>query len=177
MKAIFIITGSPGSGKTTLVRQLEAMGYRCAYDAATAYIQELIKQGKSYDTKSSSFNRAVAFIRMEQFLNAERGIWFFDRGLPDTLAYTEDEQTKKGLLRMCRMYRYSSPVFLLPPWKEIFEQHEGRKESFEEATQLSKLIKEAYEMLGYEVIELPKLSVKERANFVVEKVNYIVKRM
>lgn len=45
-----------------------------------------------------------------------------------------------------------------------------RKQDFEEAVATYKIMFETYKHLGYELIEVPKLSVEERASFIIKNV-------
>ena len=59
------------------------------------------------------------------------------------------------------------PVFA-PPWKEIYETDKERKQDFEEAERTCALLEQTYRECGYEVVELPRLAPKERAEFIVK---------
>ena len=64
-------------------------------------------------------------------------------------------------------YRYNNLVFILPPWEEIYCTDKERKQLFNEAIDTYYVMKEAYKKAGYTLIEIPKLSVMERRNFVI----------
>lgn len=174
MKSIFVVIGGPGFGKTTLVRALEKRGFFCQYDDfSRELIRELSKKGAAVDTGGYDFNRAITKKRVEQFRRAPRdAICFFDRGVPDGLAYMESPPEE--MMEMARRYRYQPTVFVTPPWREIFKGREadtGRAEGgFGEALRLHGLILSAYRQLGYRLAEVPKCGVEERADFVLKNV-------
>jgi predicted ATPase len=68
----------------------------------------------------------------------------------------------------CEEYRYASPVFLAPAWREIYETDDERKQNWEEAERTCAVVAETYRECGYEVLELPRLDPKQRANFMAE---------
>lgn len=57
-------------------------------------------------------------------------------------------------------HHYAQPVFLAPPWPEIFRTDNERQHSFEEANAEYLRLRTAFRALGYKTSELPKLSVK-----------------
>ena len=68
---------------------------------------------------------------------------------------------------MSKKYRYNPKVFIVPPWKEIYKNRPTRPQTYEESLRLDQLIKETYNELEYKIIEIPKMEVKERTNFVI----------
>jgi predicted ATPase len=62
--------------------------------------------------------------------------------------------------------RYNRRVFLAPPWPEIFTQDAERKQTLAEAEATYQVMREIYTGLGYDLMELPFVSIAERAAFV-----------
>jgi predicted ATPase len=60
-------------------------------------------------------------------------------------------------------------VFLAPPWPEIYVTDPERRHSFGVAVAEYQRLLEVYPSLGYEVMILPKVSIPERADFVLSK--------
>ncbi len=92
----------------------------------------------------------------------------FDRGFPDIVGYL-------GLMKIdvpmkvaeaCRNLRYSGPIFLAPPWEEIFVNDAERTQSFAESCETSDAVVAAWQSYGYEPILLPQVSVLQRAEFI-----------
>jgi len=67
-------------------------------------------------------------------------------------------------------YRYNRLVFILPPWEEIYATDNERKQTFEEAIDVFRRLEEEYMSCGYEVVEVPCISVEERALFVLNRI-------
>jgi predicted ATPase len=73
------------------------------------------------------------------------------------------------LLSKCGELDYCRKVFIFPPWEEIYENDAERKQDFNEAVATYDVMVSAYTKFGYDLIEVPKASVKERAQFIVSK--------
>ena len=65
-------------------------------------------------------------------------------------------------------FRYHRRVFIAPPWPDIFQQDDERKQSLEEAVSTYEAMVEVYGVYGYELVELPRVSVEQRVRFVLE---------
>ncbi len=57
---------------------------------------------------------------------------------------------------------------MLPSWEEIYETDSERKQDWKEAVLTFELMCNTYESYGYKIVLVPKVSVNERANFVLE---------
>ena len=99
-------------------------------------------------------------------------VTFADRGIPDTLCYARliGVANHEAIQRACERYRYAPRVFIAPPWREIYETDSERTQDFDEAVRTYDVMFQVYEECGYELIELPRVSPGERAEFVLEQV-------
>jgi predicted ATPase len=52
------------------------------------------------------------------------------------------------------------------PWAEIYTTDDERTMSFEATLPFQRLMEEAYEEAGYELVEIPRGSIAERGTFV-----------
>ena len=173
---LFVITGGPGTGKTTLLKELETRGYACVPEVARQIIQEQVRSagialpwGDRELYTSMMLERSVeAFRRSAPLAKA----MFVDRGLPDTLGYARLIGLKddRVIRRACKEHRYATKVFFAPEWKEIYKTDNERKQDFAEATRTAGLLRQVYAECGYEVVELPKVGPKQRAEFVLKQV-------
>lgn len=117
-----------------------------------------------------------ASFRNEITKNAQQQQYvFFDRGIPDTLAYIEMENLTVAapLLEEAKTYRYHKKIFILPPWQEIYETDHERKQTWEEAEAAFKQMKSVYKRLGYEVTEVPKTTVEQRYQFICKSLGLV----
>jgi predicted ATPase len=92
---------------------------------------------------------------------------FFDRGLVDASVALQHATGRPSSTTLGPFDRYYHRVFLTPPWPEIYVKDRARQHSMEEAISEYERLFAAYKELGYEPIILPKISVAERANFLL----------
>ena len=170
----YIVTGGPGAGKTSLLAELGNSGYQYVEEVARNIIREQIDTGgdalpwaniRKYSDLMLSYSIAD-FVRNEK----EDKLLFFDRGIPDTYGYEVLSNLEKSsyLKEAVSKYRYNPTVFILPPWKEIYETDNERKQDFDEAIETYKVMHRIYKETGYNPIEVPCLTVAERADFVLD---------
>jgi len=169
----YIITGGPGVGKTTLLEELRQRGYNCVHEVAREIIKEqMISGGDALPWMNTrKYSDLMLQASIDDFINfsVKEDIYFFDRGIPDTYGYEMLMKFEMNdvLKNAVREYRYNTKVFILPPWFEIYGTDNERKQDYDEALRTFDVMKRIYAELGYLLIEVPKLLVKERADFVL----------
>jgi len=169
----YVFTGGPGAGKTTLVEALKARTYATTEEAGRGVIRDEMQRGGDglpwIDRER--FAELMFEWEMRSYRQAERrsGPVFFDRGLPDTIGYLrlEDMEVPAWMEEEALRLRYHPRVFVAPPWREIYSGDEERRQSWEVAVRTFEMMSETYADLGYELVELPRMPVAERADFVV----------
>jgi predicted ATPase len=94
---------------------------------------------------------------------------FFDGGLLDALGMLDDAGLKADtdVKRLLDEFTFSRTVFVFPPWKEICTTDSERDQSFEEAVAVHARVKQWYERCGYDLIEVPRMSVGQHCEFIV----------
>ncbi|MFV0580984.1 MAG: AAA family ATPase [Parabacteroides gordonii] len=173
---LYVITGGPGTGKTSLIEELERSGFKAVEEVAREIIKEQMQQGgEALPWKDTALYTELMLERsIDSYLaNAGNdGILFFDRGIPDTLAYAAliGLPDKENIEQAVAKYRYSKQVFILPPWEDIYCTDKERKQLFNEAIDTYYVMKEVYEKAGYTLIEIPKIPVTERRDFVIDSI-------
>jgi len=98
---------------------------------------------------------------------------FYDRGMPDVLAYMDyfKQNYTSDFLHVCKTNRYDA-VFLLPPWEDIYVQDNERLETYVQATEIHEHLFKTYTSLGYDVVEVPFGTVRERLTFILNHINF-----
>jgi predicted ATPase len=97
---------------------------------------------------------------------AKNELVFFDRAVPDSIGYyrleglNPDEPIKKS-----KQTKYKK-IFFFERLK--FEKDAIRSEDDRIAARLDRLLKESYQMLGYDLIPVPLMSVEERIQFILD---------
>jgi Predicted ATPase len=65
-------------------------------------------------------------------------------------------------------YQYCSKAFVLPPWRAIYRNDAERDHAFEHAESVHGATQEWYRRCGYQLIEVPRVPVAERCDYVLE---------
>lgn len=175
----YIITGGPGVGKTTLINELQKMKIKCIPEVARKIIKDQINNdGIALPWKDAkAYSKLMLSDSVEDYLKLQKTdeLYFFDRGIPDTYGYEclMNFDYDEHLIHMVNKYRYNKTVFILPPWEEIYEQDSERKQNFEVAKKTFEVMKNAYENIGYDLVEVPRLSPSERAKFILKRISNI----
>jgi predicted ATPase len=167
-----VITGGPGSGKTTLIKALAEAGYCTVAEAGRLIIREQMAAGGGALpwADRAAFAGAMLAHDIEAYRNSSNatGPVFFDRGIPDVIGYL----TLTGLPIPTTMHeaalrhRYHRRVFIAPPWPEIFTQDAERRQTLKEAERTYAAMTRIYSRYGYDLVELPRTGVVARAAFV-----------
>ena len=171
----YIITGGPGAGKTTLLEALQKSGFACTLEAGRAVIQDQVAiSGPALPWLDPGlFAEAMLSWEMRSYrlALAEPGPVFFDRGIPDTIAYLRlmDRPVPAHVMKAASVFRYNPLVFVAPFWAEIFTNDKERKQTLEEAERTCRKLIETYQELGFELAMLPLRPVAERVRFVLER--------
>ncbi|MGZ9676499.1 AAA family ATPase [Flavobacterium sp. GNP001] len=175
-KEIIVIIGGPGTGKSTLIDGLVEKGHCCYPEISREVTLEAKKQGidQLFLEKPLLFSEMLLEGRKKQFSNAAKEpheVVFIDRGIPDVLAYMHyiGDTYPDSFDAACREHLYSK-IFLLPPWEEIYISDEARYENFEQAQIIYNHLVETYQKYGYNLIEVPKDTVENRIQYILERI-------
>ena len=175
----FIITGAPGTGKSTLLESLRESGYCCYSEISRQVIREELDKG----TRILPWKDIITFSekvlhRMERQLEdiPRNRISFLDRGIPDLIAYLRNAgyEVPEDFWKNAYPGRYARTVFIAPPWENIYVEETERPESFEQALSMQDSLRSTYEELGYELLTLPKASPEERCRFIEEQMKVLL---
>lgn len=173
----YIITGGPGSGKTTIIEALKERGILCIDEVGRQIIQEQVRiDGDALHSKNQIKFRDLMLSRSiylyEQVTEKESPI-FFDRGIPELIGYCSliKADIPDYIRNASRLYRYNQKVFITPPWKEIYQHDIERKQTWEEAVETYHFVADSYLEEGYQLIEIPQGTVSDRVNFILKHID------
>jgi predicted ATPase len=99
---------------------------------------------------------------------AQGGLVFFDRGLIDAAV---DLRHREGIaldVSLGGPSPYDDPVFLAPPWPEIFATTAERPHALQDAVEEYDRLVLGLADLGHHPVILPRLSVAARRDFVLQ---------
>ena len=69
--------------------------------------------------------------------------------------------------KAAKLFRYARIVFAMPPWREIYRNDAERKQDFAEAVASYDASVATYREFGYEVMDVPRLPVQGRTDFIL----------
>jgi predicted ATPase len=167
-----VISGCSGGGKSTLLIELSQRGYATVEEPGRRIVrEELLGDGRALPwVDGTAFARRAITLALADLSEACHldGWVFFDRGVIDAAAALQHLTGEPALARIAQEHRFHQQVFLAPPWPEIYVTDPERHHGFDAAVAEYQRLLEVYRSLGYEVTILPKVSVLERADFVLD---------
>ena len=175
MNQRYVITGAPGTGKTSIINELKNRGFNCVDENAREIISdEKIKdQGIENYKNQVNFERKIVNLRIQKYLSTSKEhIFFFDRSAIDSIAYLDLKKLKFTIeiLNNIRKCIFNRTVFYTPIWEDIYIKDNERIESVKQAMKIEKFLIKTYESENYRLVKVPKLPIKERADFIISKI-------
>ena len=162
-----VLTGGPGVGKTTLLARLASMGYAIVEESARAIIAERLASGLSRRPSPSEFAHQSLSRDIEKYVAQPRtSQWvFFDRCLIDALGMLQEvsPMPSEELEAMLTKYPFHRSVFIPPPWEAIFAKDAERDQTYAEAVAVHERCLRWYSVCRYDLQEVPRLPVTQRA--------------
>lgn len=100
---------------------------------------------------------------------------FFDRSYLEEIRYHKilNATNIKKHDNLVSNLRYFSTIYIAPPWEEIFCQNEERRHSFEKSVDDYHRVLSFYHQCGYKTLELPKIGIEGRVEFMLSSINQI----
>ena len=169
-----LITGGPGGGKTSIIDELEKRNFNCEHEIVRSLTIEGKKKGndQAFLSDPLKFTKKLLDLRINQFNKIqENEITFYDRGVHDTLAYLKfiKVNIRDELINKCKKIKYNM-VFVLSPWKKIYQQDDCRYESFEESIKIFNEIIKIYEYFEMNTIILKQGTIDYRVDKILSHI-------
>lgn len=170
-----VLTGAPGTGKTTVLDLLLSKDYFCKEEVSREIIKEAEKKGNKRIFLSDPilFSKTILdkrIIQHKESNQSNKDFCFFDRGLPDITAYLNSTRTPfDDFFEEANQKHLYDIVFVFPPWKEIYTKDSERFETYDEALKIHQEIIEEYKKTHQNIIIIPKGTPNERLDFLLKK--------
>ena len=166
----YVLTGGPGSGKTTTIEIIASRGYKTTIEHARHYIQTQMQKGRTVEEvrkNQEEFQIGVLDMQIEQeaMLNPKDTV-FLDRALPDALAYYYflDLPVNRKITDALNLYRYKK-VFILECLP--FVQDYARREDELAQKKIHELLIKVYSDLHFPITHVPVLPPEERVDYLL----------
>ena len=174
----YIITGTPGCGKTSAIRALELTGASVVSEAATDLIAFRQAQGDMTPWKHPNFIDDI--VRLQKHRQIDRcedysDLHFYDRSPICTYALAIYLGFKPSHILMSEIQRihkydiYEKRVFFLKNLGFITNT-DARKISFEDSLKFEQIHREAYAEFDYECVVIPAVCIDERVKIILDSI-------
>ncbi len=176
----YILTGTPGSGKTTIIRELQSRGFAVVEEAATDVIALEGAKGNPDPWKRPDFIDQITRLQRQRQLASSTlpNTWqFYDRSpictyaLSRYLGYVPSAYLLEEIQRIEHAKVYQKQVFFLENLG-FCEPTEARKITFAEALLFETIHAEVYSSFGYELIKIPASPLLARVARILEIVSH-----
>ena len=166
----FILTGTPGAGKTAILRQLEIEGFGVVEEAATDIITLWQARGIAEAWKDPRFIDAIVDLQIRRLGPApdhDSAIQFHDRSVVCTaalaryLGYPPSQLLEQELGRVGREARFERAVFFVRNLGFVSPTG-ARRISFEESLRFEQIHEQVYREFGFNLIDVAPGPLAER---------------
>lgn len=158
----YVLTGTPGCGKTSIIRSLEVAGYLVVEEAATdiialrhaqriaepwtyaPFIDDIINLQKQRQMRVADLSSEVQFYDRSPLCTYALSVWL---GSPISTALADEME------RISKEQIYQKQVFFIENLG-FCKPTAARKISFEDSLQFEKVHEETYRSFGYECIRV-----------------------
>lgn len=168
-----VISGGPGSGKTTIINSLRDLGYFCYDEISRELIEKFKKKSNQniFIENPEKFSKSLWKKRERQYKNSiiqnKYDKVFFDRSLLDITSYLEFIGKRNlNLEKQLQNFNYDI-IFLVKPYKKFYTKDFSRYENFNQSVVIHNILKKNYKKY-YKTVSVPFEKLSERLNFINE---------
>ena len=168
-----VISGCASGGKSSLLGELSKRAYYTVEEPGRNIVREALETGGDalpWGNPEAFVRKAIDYAHktLQAVAELDEPV-FFDRSAVDALAHFErlSIPAPPELKAMGEACLYSGPVFFAPPWEALYEQDDERPLPFDTAVLEYEWLRHAYPKRGYAIIDLPKVSLAARADFML----------
>ncbi|MGB7404889.1 MAG: AAA family ATPase [Pacificimonas sp.] len=160
-----VISGCSGGGKSTLLAELGRRGFATSDEIG----RQVVRAGEADPIADPGHFAALVAAREIKRARATDGLVFFDRSLVDQIALARrmGQALPPELGDIAPLDFYHERVIFAPPWPELFAQDAERRHDFPAAMDEYIDLHRVYPTFGFTLIDLPRASVSDRADFVL----------
>ncbi|GAB3411281.1 AAA family ATPase [Flindersiella endophytica] len=174
----YVLTGTPGSGKTALLRYLEHEGFPVVEEAATATIALRHALGEIEPWRSPLFVEEILALQQQRQRTAgATGLTqFYDRSpictyaLAVHLGYPIPAALAAEIERLETKRFYAREVFFVRNLGYV-EPTAARRISFEDSLTFERTHEDVYREFGYELVDVPPAGLPDRAAVILDRIN------
>ena len=164
------MTGAPGSGKTSILRALESLGYAVVEEAATDVIAAQHAQGNREPWKDPLFIDAIAQLqghRQDRQVRQGAVVQVHDRSVVCTLALARwlnhpvSVALREAVAQVTGDGLFDRRVFFVRPLG-FCEPTPARRISYQDSLAFERIHETEYLRLGFELVDIPPGPVQRR---------------
>lgn len=171
-----VITGGPGTGKTSVIKLLKKKFPVMKESARLVLARNTLFKGKdAMQAGGKKFQEAIWDLEVKHFAQSlirKEKVVFFDRGFFDGFAYAQlghlhglHERAIQG-----KHILYDAVFIMDPLPQKYYVNDTKRKESYAEANKIHTLIASMYKKYSYKPIRVPFGTVIQRTQFILKKI-------
>lgn len=167
----YILTGAPGSGKTSVLNRINNIGLNTVGEAGRKVIHKALNAGIPSEVIFKNQKLLQDAIFQENILQHSKQdlnkLMFFDRGLPDSLPFYQVAKLDDSyIVNFSNLFMYKTVFYfeMLPN----FERNNVRPQKNSEIEILSKKAIEVYKSMDIPIVTIPVLTIDARVHFILK---------
>lgn len=170
-REIYVITGGPKSGKTTVIEGLRQRGFSVLSDTEEelrlqSAIDDVVKPEMVNDELFYS-KAAQSQFKREQSVDSKS--FFVDKSLADFAVYSRLNNVREPLMVSKHAKNRYKKVFFLEPAPDDVYTNPDKEQRLKDA-QWTRMLRKEYQKKGYYIIDVPYMAPKQRVNFIINNI-------